>query len=77
MLDAKAERELLTAFVEVLKGRTSIVVSHRLTTVQSADRIVMLADGRLVEDGSHADLLACDGAYAALFATHSVANHAT
>ena len=75
MLDAKAERELLTAFVDVLKGRTSIVVSHRLTTVQSADRIVMLADGRLVEDGTHAGLLSRDGAYASLFATHSVANH--
>lgn len=73
MLDARAERELLVAFVDALKDRTAIVVSHRLTTVQSADRIVMLADGRLVEDGTHTGLLAREGAYASLFATHSVA----
>lgn len=71
MLDARAERELLAAFVEALKGRTAIVVSHRLTTVQSADRIVMLADGQLVEDGSHTALLTRKGAYASLFASRS------
>ncbi len=71
MLDARAERELLTSFVQALKDHTAIVVSHRLTTVQSADRIVMLADGQLVEQGSHQNLMQRQGPYARLFRVHS------
>ncbi len=71
MLDAKAERELLTAFVDTLQGRTAIVVSHRLTTVQSADRIVMLVDGQLAEQGSHTFLMQKQDAYYNLFHAHA------
>ena len=53
------------------QGKTTIIVSHRLSTVQSADRILLLADGRLVETGSHAELLKNGGAYSALFALHA------
>lgn len=70
-LDARAERELLATVMAGSQGRTTIIVSHRLSTVQSADRILLLADGRLAETGSHAELLASGGAYAALFALHA------
>ena len=70
-LDARAERELLAAVMAGSQGKTTIIVSHRLSTVQSADRILLLADGRLVETGSHAELLKNGGAYSALFALHA------
>lgn len=70
-LDPKAERELLESVITGSKGRTVIIVSHRLTTVQAADRIVVLADGQLVESGTHAELLRTGKAYPGLFALHS------
>jgi len=51
-----------------MKGRTSLVIAHRLSTVVRADRILVLVDGRIVEEGSHETLLRRDGAYAKLFA---------
>jgi len=62
---------LLAAVMAGSQGKTTIIVSHRLSTVQSADRILLLADGRLVETGSHAELLKSGGAYSALFALHA------
>ena len=50
-----------------MEGRTSIVVAHRLSTVASLDRIVVIADGRVTEDGTHASLLSADGEYARLW----------
>jgi ABC-type multidrug transport system fused ATPase/permease subunit len=70
-LDAKAERHLLESVMHMLEGRTAIVVSHRFSTVQAADRIVVLADGRLVESGTHFELVRANGAYASLFALHN------
>ena len=70
-LDARAERELLAAVMAGSQGKTTIIVSHRLSTVQSADRILLLVDGRLAETGSHAELLQRGGAYSALFALHA------
>jgi ABC-type multidrug transport system fused ATPase/permease subunit len=54
-----------------MKGRTTIVIAHRLSTVQAMDRIVVLADGRIVEQGSHAELLAAGGVYAGLWSHQS------
>jgi ABC-type multidrug transport system fused ATPase/permease subunit len=52
-----------------MEGRTVIVIAHRLTTAERADRVGVVDDGRLVEVGTHAELVAAGGAYAALYAT--------
>lgn len=66
-LDSESEKMVQDALAELMRGRTSIVVAHRLSTVASLDRIVVLDDGGIVEDGSHADLIEADGAYAHLW----------
>jgi subfamily B ATP-binding cassette protein MsbA len=50
-----------------MKGRTTLVIAHRLSTVQNADKIVVMDEGKVVEEGSHSELLASGGAYAALY----------
>lgn len=67
-LDADAEYQVHRRLRGLRSGRTSLIVSHRLGTVRDADRIAVLADGVVVEQGSHAALLAADGTYARLFA---------
>ena len=67
-LDAKAERELLNAVMEMAREKILVVVSHRFSTVQAADRIVVLSEGRAVESGTHLQLLQANGIYAGLFA---------
>ena len=69
-LDARTEEELFGRFRELARGRTAILVSHRFSTVSMADRIVVLAGGRVAETGSHAELLARGGAYAELHRLH-------
>jgi ATP-binding cassette, subfamily B, bacterial len=66
-LDVRAEAELFDNFLTVTRGLTTILVSHRLSSVRHADRIVVLDGGRIVEDGTHADLLATGGGYARMF----------
>jgi ATP-binding cassette subfamily B protein len=66
-LDARAEYELFTRFKEVSHGRTTLLISHRFTTIALADRIAVLADGRVVELGAHHELLDQRGAYASLY----------
>ncbi len=70
-LDSESEVHIQAALAEAMKGRTTIVIAHRLSTVQAMDRIVVLADGRIVEQGSHAELLAAGGVYAGLWSHQS------
>jgi ATP-binding cassette subfamily B protein len=66
-LDVRAEAELFDNFLSVTRGLTTILVSHRLSSVRHADRIVVLDGGRIVEDGTHRELLAAGNGYARMF----------
>jgi ATP-binding cassette subfamily B protein len=70
-LDSQSEAEIQAALDEAMTGRTTLVIAHRLSTVASMDRIVVMAAGRIVEQGPPADLLAAGGAYAALWRRQS------
>jgi subfamily B ATP-binding cassette protein MsbA len=65
-LDTESERYIQAALNRVMQGRTTLVVAHRLSTIESADVILVMDKGRIVEQGSHRELLALDGAYAKL-----------
>jgi ATP-binding cassette subfamily C protein CydD len=71
-LDLETEAELTAAIGDLVRGRTAIVIAHRLATVRHADRILVLDAGRIVESGTHAALLARGGVYAALVGSGSV-----
>ncbi|HEX5806615.1 MAG TPA: ATP-binding cassette domain-containing protein, partial [Macromonas sp.] len=65
-LDNESERLVQEALSRLMQGRTTIVIAHRLSTIEHADRVVVLADGQIVEQGTHAQLLAREGVYARL-----------
>jgi ATP-binding cassette subfamily C protein CydCD len=68
-LDAVSEAEVRQALDRLSRGRTTLVIAHRLSTIRQADEIVVFDEGRLVERGTHADLLAQDGLYSHLIAS--------
>jgi ATP-binding cassette, subfamily B, bacterial len=68
-LDSTSEAAVQAALAEVLAGRTAIVIAHRLSTIRAADRILVVEDGRIVQQGTHAELLATDGRYQELYRT--------
>jgi ATP-binding cassette subfamily B protein len=66
-IDTQSEARLQAALAVLLRGRTSFVVAHRLSTIRNADQVLVLENGRIVESGSHSQLLAEKGVYAALY----------
>jgi len=71
-VDTETERRIQTGLERVLEGRTSFVIAHRLSTIRSADRILVIEDGRIVEEGNHAELVARRGRYHDLYRGQSL-----
>jgi ABC-type multidrug transport system fused ATPase/permease subunit len=65
-LDAESSHVVQTALAQLMQGRTTLVIAHRLATIERADQILVMDEGRIVESGTHATLLAANGVYAAL-----------
>ena len=66
-LDAKAESEVFERFIELIKDKTSVIISHRFSTVRQADRILVLQEGKILESGTHNELMENNKLYAQLF----------
>jgi len=70
-LDSHSERQVQKALDTLRRGRTAFVIAHRLSTIETADRIVVLDRGRIVEVGNHAELLSRQGLYTRLYHLHA------
>ena len=68
-LDVEAEERLLDALERLMKGRTVVMITHRLSTLREADKVIVLKDGFVSEEGRHEDLLSINGVYAGLHRT--------
>jgi ATP-binding cassette subfamily B protein len=66
-VDTLTEQKIQSAIDEVIKGRTSLVIAHRLSTVKNADLILVVKDGKIVEQGNHKELMAAKGPYYRLY----------
>ena len=66
-IDTRTEMRIQSAFSEMMKGRTSFIVAHRLSTIKEADVILVMKDGNIIEQGSHEELLAKGGFYHTLY----------
>ena len=66
-IDTRTELKIQNAFAKLMKGRTSFIVAHRLSTIKECDVILVMRDGNIVEQGSHDELLAANGFYATLY----------
>ena len=72
-VDPTKEHEIRDALTEVMRGRTTIVIAHRPATIALADRVVLLDEGRIVDEGTHADLLVTSDRYRAVLAAAEAA----
>lgn len=70
-LDSASEKLIQSALTELMKNKTALVIAHRLSTIQKMDRILVLDEGKVVEDGTHKELLEKNGLYAKLWAHQS------
>jgi ATP-binding cassette subfamily B protein len=71
-LDTESERAVQRALLELARGRTTLVIAHRLSTVRNADRILVLTDQGITEQGTHDELIAADGVYATLYSVQAI-----
>jgi ATP-binding cassette subfamily B protein len=71
-IDTRTEQRIQKAFAKLMKGRTSFIVAHRLSTIKNADIILVMKDGNIIEQGNHESLLAADGFYANLYRSQFV-----
>lgn len=66
-VDTRTEEEILSNLGRIMKGKTSILIAHRISTIKNADKIIVLDNGKIIEQGSHTQLLALEGAYAEMY----------
>ena len=74
-MDSITEQQIQKAFGELSKGRTTLMIAHRLATIKDADRIMLMDGGRIKEEGTHEELIAADGDYRKLYEAQALSNN--